>query len=189
MARIKTLHQAFLHELSDTYDAEQQLTQAMREMMEMTQNARVKKGLQQHLRETEQQIKNLDRVFKSLGAEPEKMTCKGIAGIIAEFKSGAKEIKEPELLNGFILGGGCKGEHYEIATYRGLLSKATLMGHQEAAQLLQQNLRQEERFLQECEQLEQQLSQQMVSQRPELVGHKVLSSHPESGQASMGAGR
>ena len=66
MAQIKTLHQAFLHELSDAYDAEQQLTQAMQEMLTMAQHPQVKQGLQQHIQETEQQIKNLEQVFQVL---------------------------------------------------------------------------------------------------------------------------
>ena len=46
--------------------------------------------------ETEQQIKNLDMVYKSLGQKPEKVPCKGAAGIIAEFKSTTKDIKSPD---------------------------------------------------------------------------------------------
>jgi ferritin-like metal-binding protein YciE len=167
------MHQSFLHELSDCYDAEQQFSQAMQEMMGMAQHPQVKQGLQQHIEETRQQIQNLDRVFQSLGARPEKLSCKGAAGIIAEFRSTAREIKEPPLLDGFILGAGAKGEHYEIATYRGLVEKAEIMGHQEAHRLLQENLRMEERFAQQCEQLDRQLGKQMVQQSPELVGHQV----------------
>lgn len=181
MAQIKTMHQAFLHELSDTYDAEQQLTQAMREMMEMTQNARVKKGLQQHLRETEQQIKNLDQVFQSLKSSPEKVSCKGMAGILAENKSLLDEIKEPALIDGAIVGGGGKVEHYEIASYRGLITKAQLMGHTEAARLLQQNLRQEEAFAQKLEQLEEQLGKEMSRQGARLIGHEIMGQQGQTG--------
>ncbi len=187
MAGIKTMHEAFLHELSDAYDAERQFTQAMQEMLGMAQNPQVQQGLQQHLQETEQQIKNLDQVFQSLGAQPEQMSCKGTAGIIAEFKTGAKTIKEPELLNGYIVGSSCKGEHYEIATYKCLVLKAELMGHQEAARLLQQNLQQEERFLQQLEQLDRQLGQQLISQQPQLVGHQVPAEQSGGAQSSMGA--
>ena len=170
MAAIKTMHALFLHELSDQYSAEQQLTKAMEEMLGMARSAAVKAGLERHIAETAEQIENLDRAFAALGEKPEKMTCKGAAGIIAEFKASAKDIKTPELLDGFIVGGGLKGEHYEIESYKGLVAKAELMGHAEAAELLQRNLAQEQRFAQELERLDKALGEQAAS-NSELVGH------------------
>jgi ferritin-like metal-binding protein YciE len=173
VSTIKTMHESFLHELSDAYDAEQQFTQAMQKMMSMAQNPRVKQGLQQHITQTEQQIKNLDQVFSSLGASPEKISCKGAAGIVNEFTSTAKEIKEQDLLDGFIVGAGLKAEHYEIATYRCLVEKANVMKHNEAARLLGENLKMEESFAQDLEHLDQRMGQTLVQQKPELVGHQV----------------
>jgi ferritin-like metal-binding protein YciE len=180
MATIKTMHEAFVHELGDAYDAEQQLTKALPDLIKMAQHPRVKEGLQQHLRDTEQQIKNLDAAFQAIGAKAPKVTCKGMAGIIAENKAMLKEIKQEELTDGAIVGGGGKIEHYEIATYRGLVMKARLMGHQQAAQLLQQNLQMEERFAQQLEGLDQQLGQQLVSRGAQFVGHEVM-----TGQSGM----
>jgi ferritin-like metal-binding protein YciE len=170
VAAIKTMHALFLHELSDQYSAEQQLTTAMEEMLELAKDARVRSGLERHIGETAEQIGNLDRAFASLGEKPEKMTCKGAAGIIAEFKGSAKDIKPPELLDGFIVGGGLKGEHYEIESYKGLVEKAELMGHDEAARLLRRNLAQEERFAEELEKLDKALGERAAAD-PELVGH------------------
>lgn len=172
MAGIRTMHEAFLHELFDVYDAEHQLTKALPELAEMAQHSQVKQGLQQHLKETEQQIKNLDRVFASLGAKSKQVSCKGMAGILSEGKGMLKEIMAPELKDGAIVGGGCKVEHYEIASYQGLVSKARLMGHTEAAQLLQQNLQMEEQFAKKLEQIDQQLGQELVRQ-PNLIGHEI----------------
>jgi len=171
MAMIKTVHESFLHELSDTYDAEHQLTDAMEGMLELATSPQVKQGLQRHITETKQQIKNLDQIFSSMNEKPEKVTCKGAGGIISEFKSGAKEIKNPALLDGFIAAGGLKGEHYEIASYRCLVAKATLMGEPDAAQLLGENLQMEERFAQQLEQVDQQLGRELVREQPELLGN------------------
>jgi ferritin-like metal-binding protein YciE len=170
MAAIKTMHALFLHEMSDQYSAEQQLSEAMGEMLKMAADPRVKAGLERHIAETAEQIKNLERAFASLDEKPEKMTCKGAAGIIAEFKGSAKDIKPPELLDGFIVGGGLKGEHYEIESYKGLVEKAELMGHAEAAGLLRRNLAQEERFAEQLQQLDKALGERAAAD-PELVGH------------------
>jgi ferritin-like metal-binding protein YciE len=170
MAAIKDMRTLFVHEMSDVYDAEHQLMQAMQEMMQQAENERVKSGLQRHIKETEQQVKNLDAAFKALGEKPEKVTCKGAAGLISEYKSTAKEIKAQELLDGFICGAGVKAEHYEIESYKGLVDKAKLMGQSEAAELFEKNLKMEEAFAEACEQLEKQLGQQVAKSKPELMG-------------------
>jgi ferritin-like metal-binding protein YciE len=170
VAGIKTLHEAFLHELSDTYDAERQLLDAMTEMRAMAKHPQVKQGLQQHIAQTKQQVENLDKAFANLGEKPEKVTCKGVKGLVAEFKGAAKEMKTPELLDGLIVDAGIKSEHYEIATYGGLVEKAKLMKLDKVAKLLEENLAMEEHFEQQLHQVEKQLGQEM-SRKPELVGH------------------
>jgi ferritin-like metal-binding protein YciE len=183
VATIKTMQASFLHELSDTYSAEHQLTEAMQGMLELATNLQVKQGLQRHIAETKQQIKNIDQVFKSFAQTPEDVVCKGAAGIISEFKSGAKDIREPALLDGFIVAGGLKGEHYEIATYRFLVAKAQLLGHADAAQLLEDNLQMEERFAVQLEQVDKQLGQELVRDKPELV--RSPGSEPKAGKRTQ----
>jgi ferritin-like metal-binding protein YciE len=171
MAAIKTMHALFLHEMSDVYDAEHQLMAAMEEMMSAASNRDVKQGLQRHIKETRQQIKNMDAAFKSLKAEPEKIKCKGAAGLIAEYKGTSKEIKVPELLDGFICGAGVKAEHYEIESYKGLVDKAKMMGHMKAAELFEQNLQMEEAFAKACEELEKKLDEGVRAKGATLIGH------------------
>jgi ferritin-like metal-binding protein YciE len=178
MAKISTMHQAFLHELGDVYDAEQQLTTALPEMIKMANDPQLKQGLEQHLKETQLQVKNLEQVFKSLGSAPEKVTCKGMSGIIGENKSTLKDIKEPALIDGAIAGGSLKVEHYEIASYRCLIGKAQLMGHNEAARLLQENLQQEETTAQKLETMDKKLGQELVSRGAQFVGHEVTGRQP-----------
>jgi len=184
MAAIKTMHDAFLHELSDTYDAEQQIAKLLPEMISMAQHPDVKQGLEQHLSETKAQIKNLDQAFQSLDASPQKITCKGMAGILAENQSVLKSIKEKALIDGAIASGSLKVEHYEIATYRCLAVKAQLMGHNHAAQMLQQNLQQEERMAGQLEQIDRQLGQEAISHGAKLVGHEITGRMPDMSSQS-----
>jgi ferritin-like metal-binding protein YciE len=170
LAAIKTMRALFLHEMSDLFDAEHQLMAAMGEMHERAGSRAVKQGLQRHMKETQQQIKNLEAAFKELKEEPEKMKCKGAAGLIAEYKGTAKDIKAPELLDGFICGAGVKAEHYEIESYKGLVDKARLMGQARVAALLEKNLAMEEAFARQLEELDKQLGQQLATAKPELIG-------------------
>ncbi len=50
----------------------------------------------------------------------------------------------PEIMNWVIATAQAKIEHYEIASYRGLIIGAEIMKNEEIAALLQTNLRQEE---------------------------------------------
>lgn len=62
----------------------------------------------------------------------------------------------------FMIGSALKMEHYQIASYRGLVGKAILMGQTECAQLLQSNLVQEQEAASRLERIGHDLSQQVL---------------------------
>jgi ferritin-like metal-binding protein YciE len=97
-----------------------------------------------HLRETEGQIQRLDRVFKEVGQAVRGKKCKGMEGLIEEGKEMMEEDGEPEVKDAALIASAQKVEHYEIAAYGCLRAYAELLGYSEAAQLLQQNLQEEE---------------------------------------------
>lgn len=171
LATIKTLHDAFMHEMEDMYDAEHQLVDAIGEMMEQASSKEVKAGLRAHLSETRTQISNLEKAFRSLGAPAERQPCRGMKGLIAEYRAAAKEMRAPELLDGLIVDAGIKAEHYEICSYQGLIDKARMMGHEKAAVLFEENLRMEEAFEKKLHTLEDATGQAIVAGGPELIGH------------------
>jgi len=162
---ITSVQQKFTHELGDIYDAEHRFLEAQQQMLPKARSNTVKQLLQQHIQETEQQIRNLDQAFQVLGEQPKRVTCEGAAGIVAE---GQKTLREAQgnasLTDCVIAGAASKVEHYEIASYRGLLMGAQLMGQPQLTQLLQQNLQQEEQTAQMVEQSVPQLLQQAMGQ-------------------------
>lgn len=153
----------FIHELGDILDAEQKIAQILPVMAQEVNNAEVKSGLEKHQQETLQQINNLQECFKLLGIKPEKTNCAAIAGLKQEHDSFLKEKPAENILTMFDLGAAAKTEHYEIASYKGLIDKAKVMGQKQVAQLLQENLKQEEAMAKTVESISHQLSQQMVS--------------------------
>lgn len=159
---MKKPQELFLHELSDMYDAEQRIAKILPEMAKESNNAQVRQALEQHEQETQQQIRNLEQCFQILSSKPEKATCAAVAGMKQEHDSFLKEQPSDEILVMFNLGGAAKTEYYEMASYKGLIEKATLMGEKQVAQLLQQNLQQEEAMAKKVEQTSRQLGQQMI---------------------------
>jgi ferritin-like metal-binding protein YciE len=103
----------------------------------------LREAIESHLAETEEQITRLEQVFQSIDEKPKKKHCKGIAGIIDENKETISENKTSPALDAAIVAAGQKAEHYEIASYGTLCAWAELMGHNEALNLLKENLGEE----------------------------------------------
>jgi ferritin-like metal-binding protein YciE len=167
---IATVRRAFLVDLSELLAAERTFANAMPEMFSLARDQRVRRALQQHIAETQQQIDNVERAFAALGAEAAEMPCRAALGLAADFRSKVQLIRSAPLIDGCIVASGLKVEHLEIASYRPLVERAGLIGPAEVERLLQQNLTMEERFAQLLEQTGRQLGQQVMPQHAELVG-------------------
>ena len=140
---LTTPRELFIHELSDAMSAEQQILKMLPELQEEALNSEVREALRTHEKETQQQVKNIQEVFKQIGEQPEATICYAVKGLAEEHKALHKEKPSPEILEMANLGGAAKTEHYEMAMYTGLVQMAKDLGEPEAAQLLQDNLDQE----------------------------------------------
>ncbi len=143
MAATGTLHDAFLDELRDTYDAERQLTKALAKLAKAACSPDLQNAFETHLEETKGQIERLEEVFASVDERPKGKHCEGIAGIIEEGKSIMEEDFDEGTMDACLIAAGQRAEHYEMAAYGTLVAWARAMGHTEAAGLLQQNLDEE----------------------------------------------
>jgi len=143
MADSGTLHDAFLDELKDSYDAEKQLTKALPKLAKAASTPKLRAAFESHLKETEGHVKRLEQVFASLGERPKGKHCDGVAGIIEEGKSVMEEDFDETTMDACLIAAGQRAEHYEMAAYGTLVAWATAMGHTEAARLLQKNLDEE----------------------------------------------
>lgn len=162
---MQNIKQLFQFELGDMYDAEQRIVQMLPQMANECKDGQVKSALQHHEQETRHQIQNLEQCFKAIGTSPQRNTCHAIAGLKQEHDTFLKEQPSENLLTMFDLGGAAKTEHYEIASYKGLIEKANLIGEKDCARLLQENLSQEEQMAQKVEQISRQLGKQLSQQQ------------------------
>src|SRR6186713_2268768 len=143
MAETGTLHDAFIDELRDTYDAEKQLTKALAKLAKAASSPPLRDAFESHLAETHGQIDRLERVFEGLDEKVRGKHCDGIAGIIEEGKSIMEEDFDDDTMDACLIAAGQRAEHYEMAAYGTLVAWAKAMGHSEAADLLQQTLEEE----------------------------------------------
>jgi ferritin-like metal-binding protein YciE len=143
MAEAGTLHDAFIDELRDTYDAEKQLIKALPRLAKASSSAELKAAFEEHLEQTLKHVERLEQVFEEMGETARGKHCDGIAGIIAEGKTIMDEDFDEMTMDACLIAAGQRAEHYEMAAYGTLVAWAEGMGHTDAAQLLQETLDEE----------------------------------------------
>jgi ferritin-like metal-binding protein YciE len=148
---MQTAHELFIHELNDILDGEKRLVEALSEQEQDSSRPELKKAFASHRAQTEKQIERLQQAFSDIGEEPEETECHGIIGLVEEKKAFQEEDPSEELIDIFNVGAAAKVESYEINAYKSLIRLAQLMGHRKAAQLLNQNLKEEQQTLKKME--------------------------------------
>ena len=152
MAGISTLEELFVQELRDMYDGEKQITKALPKMAKAAENEDLANAFQEHLEQTKTQIERLEQIFEQLDMRARGKHCAGIAGIIEEGTEIMSEAEEPALAAALV-GAAQRVEHYEIAAYGTLVAYARQLGHDDAAELLEQTLNEEKETDQKLTQL------------------------------------
>jgi ferritin-like metal-binding protein YciE len=140
---IHNMDDLFVHTLRDIYYAENQILQALPDMIEKATDASLKQGFQDHLAETRGQVKRLEQVFKMHGVEVSGVDCPAIDGILAEADDIAGEVEHAEVLDAALIAAAQAVEHYEMTRYGTLVAWAKQLGRADCASLLQQNLDEE----------------------------------------------
>ncbi|MQA30627.1 MAG: DUF892 family protein [Luteitalea sp.] len=138
-----TLHDAFVDELRDTYDAEKQIAKALPKMMKAASSPELRTAFEAHLQETRGQVERLEEVFASIEEKVRGKHCDGMEGIIEEGKSVMEEDFGDTTMDACLIAAAQRVEHYEMAAYGTLVAWARVMGHTDAADLLQQTLDEE----------------------------------------------
>ncbi len=140
---IKDMDDLFVHTLRDIYYAEKQIVKALPEMIEKAHDPQLKQGFETHLRETENHVNRLERVFQMAGAKAQGVDCPAIDGIIEEAEDVAGEVEDPSVLDAALIAAAQAVEHYEMTRYGTLISWAKQLGKQDCVSLLQQTLDEE----------------------------------------------
>ena len=133
--KLSDLNDLFLHELKDIYDAEHQLLKALPRMARAASSTELQQAFEDHLAQTEQHVERLESVFEACGEEPERETCAGMKGLVAEGERLLKENAEPDVLDAGLIAAAQRVEHYEIAAYGTLIAWAGTAGIDGATEL------------------------------------------------------
>src|SRR4051812_7319519 len=166
--------------LNEAYAKEKELETALQAHIGMTTRAPYKKRLQEHLKETKAQARNLERRIKKLGGKAEAVELPGpaVAGAAAGKVVGAAQ-KGVALAKGPVhaLRGTSEAEKMlrnardefwneaeEIAHYTAIEALADALADKETAKLAKEHRRQEERMQKFLERLIPQLTKAVVTE-------------------------
>lgn len=141
---IKTLEDLFIHDLSDIYSAEKQITRALPKMARAATDEKLIAAFHQHLEETRGQIERIDQIVEATdGLRIKRMKCHALEGLAEEAQEIIDSIEAGPVRDAGLIGAAQKVEHYEIATYGTLQALALKLGYKDAASLLGQTLEEE----------------------------------------------
>jgi len=140
---LKSMEDLFVHGLKDIYYAEKKLVQNLPKMAKKAESQDLAQAISQHLRETENQVARLERIFKLNNMEPRGKKCPGIEGLIQEAKEIMEEAEDGDTLDAGMLAASQSVEHYEISRYGTLIAWAEELGMGETVSLLKETLAEE----------------------------------------------
>lgn len=138
-----TIEDLFIHELSDVYSAEKQITKALPRLARASTNPLLAEAFKAHLEETQGQIDRIDELVEGAGLKLKRMKCAAMEGLIEESKELLEEIEKGAVLDAALIGACQKVEHYEIASYGTLIAMAKHLKMKEATALLSATLAEE----------------------------------------------
>ncbi len=142
-SKMQTLDDLYIDMLKDLYSAEKQLVKALPKMAKNAQSSDLQQAFQEHLKQTEGHVERIEHIFSDMESSPRGKKCVGMEGIIEEGSELMKESVDPDVLDAGLIAAAQKAEHYEIASYGAARTWAERLGHNSAAQLLQQTLDEE----------------------------------------------
>ncbi len=139
-----SLHQLFILKLQSLYDVEQELVKVLPKLAKNASNEELSDAFEEHLKETEGQVKRLEKAFKLLGEKPKKEKVEGIRGIAEDGTWILKNVKDDAARDAALIAAAQYAEHYEIAGYGTAAEWARIMEHDEVQALLEETLGEEE---------------------------------------------
>lgn len=138
-----SMHDLFVQELKDLYNAENQLVKALPKMAKAATDPELQRAFQNHLTETINQVKRLEQIGAQMEIEPKGKKCKAMEGLIEEGREAIDEYEDDNVRDAALIAAAQRVEHYEIAGYGCARTFAKLLGYDDAAELLQATLDEE----------------------------------------------
>lgn len=140
---VKSMEDLFLEEIRDLYDAEKQIIKALPKMAKATTSEELRTAFNEHLEQTRGHVDRLERIFSELQQKPGGVKCEGMQGLIGEGEELVSMTEAGMVRDAGLISAAQRVEHYEMAGYGSARTFAQLLGHDDAAELLEETLDEE----------------------------------------------
>jgi ferritin-like metal-binding protein YciE len=145
MKKEEPLEKFFVDALKDMLWAEKAIVESLPKMKQAATTEELKDAFEDHELQTRKHISRLEKVFEIIGQKAEDKKCEAMAGIIKECDEIKNSTPEGTMTrDAALIIAAQKVEHYEIASYGGLVQLALTLNYDKAAHLLDQTLGEEE---------------------------------------------
>jgi ferritin-like metal-binding protein YciE len=140
------LKEFFVDQLQDIYWAEKKLVKTLPKLQDASTNSELRQAFAAHLRQTENHVTRLRDIFELIDEPVIGKKCPAMSGIVDEGEDIIDDTDDGSAQRDVgLIFAGQKAEHYEIATYGGLISLAKTLGFKEAAEKLELTLAEEKK--------------------------------------------
>ena len=126
----------FLRELGDIYDAEHRFLEGQQEIVQEATDQELEKAIREHIEQTRLHIRNLEQVFEQLGWQPQRQTSEVAQGLVSKAQRDIQEAQDDALRDCAINAAVVRIEHFEMGSYRNLVTGARQMLQSEVVDLL-----------------------------------------------------
>jgi ferritin-like metal-binding protein YciE len=164
------LNELFHDTLKDIYYAEKKILATLPKMAKAAQSEDLRDAFQKHRDQTEGHVERLEEVFDLIDKKPQGKTCHAIVGITDEGAEIMSEYKGSPALDAGLLAAAQAVEHYEISRYGTLRTWAEELGLQDAVELLQATLDEEEETDQTLTRIAESVVNQEAEERESAAG-------------------
>jgi len=137
---LATLYDLYIDELRDLYNAANQLIKASPKMAQAASSPKLADAFINHLTKTKSQLDRLEIIFLQLDATPNGKVCKAMEGLLLKGQDFIAMDIDSSVLDAALIGTVQRIEHYAMAGYGCVRTYAYLLGEDQAAYMLQQNL-------------------------------------------------
>jgi ferritin-like metal-binding protein YciE len=161
----KELKDLFHDGLKDIYFAEKKILVALPKMAKAAESKELVQAFEKHEKQTKEQVSRLEKIFKLIDETPRGKNCPAITGIIDEGEEIVEEYSDSPALDAGLVGAAQAVEHYEIARYGTLKSWARELGLNDAVNLLQTTLEEEE----DTDEQLSELAENLINQKAEAA--------------------
>ena len=161
MGKVHQPRDLFLQLLADLLFVERRLAfDVLPGLRKQVEDEELVRGMEVHLEQTKTHVSNVESVFRLFEAAPSSNLSPSFEGLKSRYDEHVSEIDQPVLRDLFNAAAAAHTEHYEIASYRGLIELADALEASETLAPLERNLKDEEKMLKELGGISKRLARQ-----------------------------